>query len=187
MKLSLVSVRAPVAVAAAPQTKRSFTSTWEAAVRRWLWGRPSSQTVDLEDVAQEVFVRFSGYSDATLMKCPQTFVLKVAANVVDEWCGVPRNEWLEEEEAEGTAEKEKNQGALVVGKTLAKQMQAAVDQLPLRQRQVLLMHVNEGLTYEEIAKRVRMTPGIVRRELVRAYAQVRCRLDGMGVGGISKK
>jgi len=176
MKLSLVSVRAPVAVAAAaPPTKRSFTSTWEAAVRRWLWGRPSSQTVDLEDVAQEVFVRFSGYSDATLLKCPQTFVLKVAANVVDEWCGVPRNEWLDEEEAEGTeAEKGKDQGALVVGKALAKRMQAAVDQLPLRQRQVLLMHVNEGLTYEEIAKRVRMTPGVVRRDLVRAYAHVRC-------------
>jgi len=175
MKLSLVSVRAPVAVAAAPPTKRSFTSTWEAAVRRWLWGRPSSQSVDLEDVAQEVYIRLSGYSDTTLLKCPQTFVLKVAANVVDEWCGVPRNEWLEEEE-------EKSQGKLVVDKTLAKQMQAAVDQLPLRQRQVLLMHVHEGLTYEEIAKRVRMSKGIVRRELVRAYAGVRCRLDAMGVG-----
>lgn len=191
MKLSLVSVRAPAAVAAAPPTKRSFTSTWEAAVRRWLWGRPSKQTVDLDDVAREVFVRYSGYSDATLLRCPQTFVLKVAANVVDEWCGVPRNEWLEEEETEGKersgAEKEQHQEELVVSKPVAKQMQAAIDQLPLRQRQVLLMHVNEGLTYEEIAKRVRMTPAVVRRELVRAYAQVRCRLDGMGVDGISKK
>src|SRR5687768_11919530 len=163
MKLGLVSAHAPVAVAAPPAPKRSFTSTWETAVRRWLWGRSST---DLGDVSKEVFIRFSGYTDETLMKCPQTFVLKVAANVVDEWCGVPGNEWLEDEEElaskqGGVARKEKGKP---LNKGIAKQLQAAVDKLPLRQRQMLLMHVNEGLTYEQIAQRVRMTPGIVRRE-----------------------
>jgi RNA polymerase sigma factor (sigma-70 family) len=176
MKLSLVRAQAPVAIAA-PSSKRSLTSTWETAVRRWLWGHSASKTADLEEVAQEVFIRFSGYSDSTLMKCPQTFVLTVAANVVDEWCGTPRNEWLDEEEEQGKeklgAKKEKRKGKSV-NKALSKQLQAAVNQLPLRQRQVLLMHVNEGLTYEQIAQRVRMTPGIVRRDLVRAYAHVRC-------------
>jgi RNA polymerase sigma-70 factor (ECF subfamily) len=173
MKLGLVRARAPVPVAVAPAPKRSFTSTWESAVRRWLWGRSST---DLADVSQEVFIRLSSYSDSTLMSCPQTFVLKVAANVVDEWCGTPRNEWLDEEES---VEKERSgtRKGKSVNKALAKQLQAAVDRLPLRQRQVLLMHVNEGLTYEEIAKKLRMTPGIVRRDLVRAYAGVRC---GMG-------
>jgi len=175
MKLGLVSARAPVTVAAAPQTKRTFTASWDAAVRRWLWGRGST---DLEEVSHEVFIRFQGYSDATLMKCPQTFVLKVAANVLDEWCGAPRNEWLDEEMAadreRGAGEKDKGKS---VNKTLAKQLQAAVDKLPLRQRQVLLMHVNEGLTYEQIAQKLKMTPGIVRRDLVRAYAGVR---GGMG-------
>lgn len=163
MKLGLVSARAPVTVAPAPTMKRSFTSSWDAAVRRWLWGRAST---DLEDVSQEVFIRFSGYSDATLVKCPQTFVLKVAANVVDEWCGTPRNEWLEE----GESEKEKKKS---VNKALAKRLQAAVDKLPLRQKKILLMHVNEGLTYEQIAERMKMSPGLVRRDLVRAYAAVR--------------
>lgn len=175
MKLSLVRARAPIAVTAAPTTKRSFTSNWETAVRRWLWGRPSAQTTNLDEVSQEVFIRFSGYSDSTLMKCPPTFVLKVAANVVDEWCGTPRNEWLDEEEAEGKERSgtEKGKRKNSVNKALAKRLQAAVEKLPLRQRQVLLMHVNEGLTYEQIAEKVRMTPGIVRRDLVRAYAQVR--------------
>lgn len=173
MKLGLVRARAPVTVTAAPAPKRSFTSTWESAVRRWLWGRSST---DLADVSQEVFIRLSGYSDSTLMKCPQTFVLKVAANVVDEWCGTPRNEWLDEEEEVEKERSEARKGKSV-NKALAKQLQAAVDRLPLRQRQVLLMHVNEGLTYEEIAKKLRMTRGIVRRDLVRAYAGVR---NGVG-------
>jgi len=184
MKLGLVRARAPVTVAAAPATQRSFTSSWEAAVRRWLWGR---STTDLDEVSQEVFIRFQGYTDATLMKCPQTFVLKVAANVVDEWCGVPGNEWLEEEESAGNERsgtgKEKAKGRSI-NKALAKQLQAAVDKLPVRQRQVLLMHVNEGLTYEQIAKRMGMTPGIVRRDLVRAYAGVRC---AVGEGALNGK
>jgi len=183
MKLGLVRARARVTVAAAPPMQRSFTSSWEAAVRRWLWGRPST---DLDEVSQEVFIRFQGYTDATLMKCPQTFVLKVAANVLDEWCGVPGNEWLEEEESEanGRTGAGKETKAKSVNKALAKQLQAAVDQLPLRQRQVLLMHVNEGLTYEQIAKQMRMTPGIVRRDLVRAYAGLRC---AVGEGALNRK
>lgn len=185
MKLGVVSARAPVTVAAPPAPKRSFTSTWETAVRRWLWGRSPA---DLGDVSQEVFIRFSGYTDDTLMKCPQTFVLKVAANVVDEWCGVPGNEWLEDEEEStgkqgGAARKDKGKS---VNKAVAKQLQAAVDKLPLRQRQVLLMHVNEGLTYEQIAQRVRMSPGIVRRDLVRAYASVRGVIAEREFGMLSK-
>lgn len=184
MKLNVVGARAPVTAAAPAAPKRSFTSSWETAVRRWLWGRSST---NLGEVSQEVFIRFSGYTDETLMRCPQTFVLKVAANVVDEWCGVPGNEWLEDEEESAgkqgsAARKEKEKP---VNKAVAKQLQAAVDRLPLRQRQVLLMHVNEGLTYEEIAKRVRMAPGIVRRDLVRAYARVRCEIGERGIGILS--
>lgn len=183
MKLGLVRARAPVTVAATPAPQRSFIVTWENSVRRWLWGRSST---DLDDVAQEVFMRFSGYRDSTLVKCPQTFVLKVAANVVDEWCGTPRNEWLDEEEADGKegrgAKKRKGKS---VNRALAKRLQAAVDKLPLRQRQVLLMHVNEGLTYEEIAKKLRMTPGLVRRDLVRAYAGVRCDVGERALNGLS--
>lgn len=185
MKLGLVRARAPVTAAAAPKPQRSFTSTWENAVRRWLWGRSST---DLDDVAQEVFIRLTGYSDSTLAKCPPTFVLKVAANVVDEWCGTPRNDWLDEEELEGKkgsgAQKAKKKEQSV-DRALAKQLQKAVDKLPPRHRQVLLMHVNEGLTYEEIAKRMRMTPRLVRRDLVRAYAGVRCGLGERGLKGLS--
>jgi RNA polymerase sigma factor (sigma-70 family) len=149
-------------------------------------GQPPSQTPDLDDVAREVFIRFSGYSDSTLMKCPQTFVLKVAANVVDEWCGTPRNEWFDEDEEDGKeprrgAKNEKREGTSV-NKALAKQLQAAVNELPLRQRQVLLMHVNDGLTYEQIAQKLKMTPGIIRMDLVRAYARVRCDVGERALG-----
>jgi RNA polymerase sigma-70 factor (ECF subfamily) len=56
-------------------------------------------------------------------------------------------------------------------------VQAAVDQLPYRQKQVLLLRVNEGLTYKEIAERLELSPRVVLRDLSRAYSQLRMRLD----------
>ncbi len=56
MKLGLVRAHAPVVAVAAAPPKRSFTSTWETAVRRWLWG--ALFATDLEEVSQEVFIRF---------------------------------------------------------------------------------------------------------------------------------
>ena len=52
----------------------------------------------------------------------------------------------------------------------------AVDKLPKRQREVLLLHVNEGLTYKEIADRLNVTYRIVLRDLTRAYATLRMQL-----------
>ena len=48
--------------------------------------------------------------------------------------------------------------------------------MPERQRQVLLLHVNEGLTYKQIADRLGVTYRIVLRDLTRAYASLRMQL-----------
>ena len=59
---------------------------------------------------------------------------------------------------------------------VSKHLQTAVDRLPKRQREVLLLHVNEGLTYKEIADRLNVTYRIVLRDLTRAYASLRMQL-----------
>jgi RNA polymerase sigma-70 factor (ECF subfamily) len=56
------------------------------------------------------------------------------------------------------------------------QLRTAVSKLPPRQRDVLLLHINEDLTYKQIATQLKLTPRIVRREIARAYAQLRCEL-----------
>jgi RNA polymerase sigma factor (sigma-70 family) len=55
-------------------------------------------------------------------------------------------------------------------------VQAAVDRLPPRQREVLLLHVNEGLTYKQIAQQRGLTYRIVLRDLTRAYSTLRIQL-----------
>lgn len=55
----------------------------------------------------------------------------------------------------------------------ARQVKAAVEQLPSREREILLLHVNSGLTYWEIAGRLGLAEHVVLSELSRAYSQLR--------------
>ena len=55
-------------------------------------------------------------------------------------------------------------------------MQGAVNKLPRQQREVLLLHVNEGLTYKQIADRLGITYRIVLRDLTCAYGALRMQL-----------
>ena len=59
----------------------------------------------------------------------------------------------------------------------AKHLKVAVEQLPSREREVLLLHVNSGLTYWEIAGRLGMAEQVVLSDLSRAYSQLRIGLS----------
>ncbi len=178
MKLGLVRAREPVTVASPPKRP----SSWEFALRRWLSRHAPARPTELEEVAEEVYVRLSRYTEDTLVKSPQRFVLLVAANVVDELRGDLQSEGPDREAVIGG---ERSGEGPDVSKKLVKQVRKAVERLPERQRRMLLMHVNEGMTYQEIAKVFGMTPRLVLRDLARAYAGVMGEVEGRGLDVIS--
>lgn len=59
----------------------------------------------------------------------------------------------------------------------ARHLKESVEQLPSHERQVLLLHVNSGLTYWEIAARLGMDEEVVLRDLAHAYSQLRLELS----------
>lgn len=66
----------------------------------------------------------------------------------------------------------------LISQTLAaRHLRESVDQLPSNERQVLLLHVNNGLTYWEIAARLGMDEEVVLRDLAHAYSQLRLELS----------
>ena len=66
----------------------------------------------------------------------------------------------------------------LISQTLAaRHLRESVEQLPSHQRQVLLLHVNNGLTYWEIAARLGMDEEVVLRELAHAYSQLRLEMS----------
>jgi RNA polymerase sigma factor (sigma-70 family) len=152
---------------------------WRKPVRHWLSRRAAVPAAELDDLAQEVFVRLLRYSEKTVVENPFGYLLRIAGNVASEWRERARvskphgQEWLDELLIESEQEPE---NSVCQARTDAS-VQAAVDKLPGRQRQVLLLRVNEGLTYRQIAERLEVSPRIVLRDLSRAYSQLRMRLD----------
>lgn len=59
----------------------------------------------------------------------------------------------------------------------ASHLKTVVEQLPVRERQVLLLHVNNELTYWQIADRLGLAEQAVLGDLSHAYSQLRVQLS----------
>ena len=151
---------------------------WRKPIRSWLRNRASVPPGDIDDLAQEVFLRLLRYSDDIAVDNPQGYLFRIAANVANEWRERSRirkphdDSWLEELQIEAGDEPEN----AFARSRATEYVQAAVDRLPPRQREVLLLHVNEGLTYKQIAQQRGLTYRIVLRDLTRAYSTLRMQL-----------
>lgn len=154
---------------------------WRKPVRHWLSRRAAVPAAELDDLAQEVFLRLLRYSEKTVVENPFGYLLRIAGNVASEWrerarVSKPHDQaWLDDLLIESEQEPENS----VSQAGTDANVQAAVDKLPPRQRQVLLLRVNEGLTYKQIAERLDLSPRVVLRDLSRAYSQLRMRLEDL--------
>lgn len=156
----------------------SWFGRWRKPIRSWFSSRASVPRADVDDLAQEVFLRLLRYSDEVAVENPQGYLFRIAANVANEWRDRSRvrqphdRSWLDELRIDPSDQPDNT----VFQSRVNKHLQNAVNQLPKRQRQVLLLHVNEGLTYKQIADRLGVTYRIVLRDLTRAYASLRMQL-----------
>jgi DNA-directed RNA polymerase specialized sigma24 family protein len=57
---------------------------WRSPLRNFLLVRGAVRTADVDDVAQEVFLRLMRYKRTELIEHPQAYLLKMAANVTAE-------------------------------------------------------------------------------------------------------
>lgn len=151
---------------------------WRKPIRSWLRNRASVPPGEIDDLAQEVFVRLLRYSDDVAVENPAAYLFRIAANVANEWrersrVSKPHDaEWLSTLLIEDEHEPE----SLMELEQFNAYVNDAIATLKPRQRQILLMHVNDGLTYKQIAQRLGLTYRIVLRELTAAYSTLRMRL-----------
>jgi len=141
---------------------------------RKLWCLSES---DLDDVAQEVFLRLLRYDNLELIEHPQAYLLRMATNVVGEWSMRSRRRqphdarWLDDLPAESDPERD------LARETAHQQLRKALAGLPPRQREMLRLHFGEGLARAQIAERLETSERSVKRELIKAYARLRIVLD----------
>src|SRR4029450_9475900 len=65
-----------------PRTHRlvAWFKRWRTPIRQWLSHRSSVPTADLDDLAQEVFLRLLRYSDDVAIDNPQGYLFRLGAN-----------------------------------------------------------------------------------------------------------
>jgi len=149
---------------------------WRKPICRFLGAYRAVDRADIDDVAQEVFLRMVRYDRSALVANPQSYLFKMAANVAAEWSMRPRqrsphaSEWLSELTEDSSPESD------LLNRAEEEALLVAINALPPRPREMLRLHFVDSLTREQIAARLAVSPRVVKRELIRAYAALRLSL-----------
>jgi RNA polymerase sigma factor (sigma-70 family) len=159
---------------------------WRTPLRRFLVLRWSVRPADLDDVSQEVFLRLLRYDRAELVEHPQAYLFRMASNVAAERAMRAAHRhphdssWLAELRVESEHEPQQE----VERAAAHAHLQGVLEKLPPRSREVLRLHFGENLSHAQIAEQLHVTPRIVKRDLINAYARLRGELDADMVDGL---
>jgi RNA polymerase sigma factor (sigma-70 family) len=150
---------------------------WQQPLRRYLARRRICRPDDVDDIAQEVFLRLLRCESTEFIDHPRAYLFKIAANVSMDWVTrasgrLPHDSaWLTELVDSLSPEVElERQG-------VDERLRLAVEVLSPRAREILRLQFGEGLSQAQIAGRLGLTPKVVKREMARSYAVLRTTLD----------
>jgi len=160
---------------------------WRLPLRRFLIGRGMVPASDLDDVAQEVFLRLMRYGRTELIEHPQAYLYRMASNVAAEWAIRGRHaralepewvSWLATEEGTNPAQEADQL-------ELQDEIERALRALTLQQREVLKLQFYASLNRRQIAERTGLSERSVKRTLARGYARLRQELSALLPEGTS--
>jgi RNA polymerase sigma-70 factor (ECF subfamily) len=153
---------------------------WGTPLKKFLSRGSAVAKADLDDVAQEVFLRLLRADRVELINHPQAYLFQMARHVAVEWATRARNRmphdsaWLDELPDEDDPE------TLVARDSERRSVARALQTLPARQREILRLHYGEGLLHARIAERLGVTERVVKRDIIKAYATLRLDLGTQG-------
>jgi RNA polymerase sigma-70 factor (ECF subfamily) len=137
------------------------------------------QSQDIEDLVQYVYQRFLQSPRHELVRQPEAYLYRIAANVINEWSLHKRREIVSfdsdavEEMTERPAETSVWTDDVGDQYATQQQLQRILAQVPLQYRVVFLMNVRDGLTCQEIAGQLGITALTAKKYLSRALAYCR--------------
>jgi RNA polymerase sigma factor (sigma-70 family) len=133
----------------------------------------------IEDLVQYVYQRFLQSPGHELVRQPQAYLYRIAANVFNEWALHEGREIITYD-SESLAEKADQSIDAFAAKddlsdrvALEEQLQRILAQVPAKYRVVFLLSTRDGLTCREIAEQLHITPQTAKKYLSRALAYCR--------------
>jgi RNA polymerase sigma factor (sigma-70 family) len=148
---------------------------WNRSLLRFI-GRRVRASVDIEDLAQETYLRLLRAHDLRSVRNPQAYLLTVASHVVAEW----HDRQLPADRCEAVDENSLTDEAVPELALEAEIWQVLLDEAlqemsPLT-RAVLLLRFRENRRCGDIARELQLTERQVRRHLTRGYERLRSTL-----------
>jgi RNA polymerase sigma factor (sigma-70 family) len=136
---------------------------------------------DPQDVAQSAFARYLSIDDQQAVENPRAFLYTTARNIA---LDITRHHKHANRHslrvAEGDASHtidEFSPERIALAQERAAALSKAIERLPKRQRQALLLHRLHDLSYSEIAERIGSSKSDVRRQIVRALETIEAALE----------
>lgn len=138
--------------------------------------RRSGSPADAEEMVQDLFVRLLRRADLLSLENVDGYVFEAAANMArdrgryEQARGQGRHVEIDDLVAESEAPGAEQ---IVAGKQRLKKMLAALNALPPRARQVVILRRFENLTYLQIARRLGISVSAVEKHMTRAMTALR--------------
>lgn len=168
---------------AIPHPTANFATSTFGQYRRELHRylmRRLRQPQDVDDLAQDVYERLLKLDDERVVHKPLAYLYGVASHVLADYRIEVERERVEysSEEADDWAEHPSCvlPDDLAERLNLQQQIDHALADLTPRQREVLLLHKRDGLSIDEIAAVLRISPETVDKHVVGAKTRIRARM-----------
>ncbi|HVY80365.1 MAG TPA: sigma-70 family RNA polymerase sigma factor [Steroidobacteraceae bacterium] len=153
---------------------------WRLPLRRFLLSRAGVPAADVDDLAQEVFLRLMRYEKAELVDHPQAYLYKVATNVATEWSIRARNRYVHDEKWLGQLIDLELPESELERTESAEEIERALNTLTPYQRQVLKLFFEKDKSYAEIAAELNESVRSVTRQFRKSYDKLRQELSPKG-------
>lgn len=146
--------------------------------------RRTGNRADARDLAQDTYIRLLRVEKVDLIRDPQAYLFRIAANLAYEYQLKKRTERQHLEMPAQSVDLEQISAVTLEDRmdldARVGRLTAVLNTLPPKHRVALILHRQEGLTYEEIAARMGISVHTVKKYITLGLAQCRARLETQG-------
>lgn len=150
---------------------------WNRSLLRFI-GRRVPARVDIEDLAQETYLRLLRARDLGTVRNPQAYLLRVASHIVSEWRDRQLPAGLFATVDEETLTDESLPELTVEAEISRALLDRALQEMTPMTRAVVVLRFREERRCEDIGRELGLTDRQVRRHLTRGYEHLRNAMMG---------
>lgn len=151
-----------------------------AQLRRFLFARVRN-VADVPDIAQEVYLRMLRVPNVESIRSPEAYFFTVAQHVVEQHTlrqsAIPPSVELSQMLDAPWANHDADPALALDAHECLERLQGGLDELAPKMRATFILHRRDGLSFDEIGKRLGISRHMVKKYLMKALMQLRLRLE----------